>query len=105
MVIRLSRRRCGRWTDRADLRFLAALAEAAGVPEASRDGFCIILDKLDKIGWDGDRSELEGFGLAPEAVTAALDKISALQGLTTTSSATPWRTPQQKKRPTSFPAR
>ena len=66
----------------SDRRFLAALAEAAGVPEASRDGFFIILDKLDKIGWDGVRSELEGFGLAPEAITAALDKISALQGLT-----------------------
>ena len=65
----------------SDRRFLAVLAEAAGVPEASRDGFFIILDKLDKIGWDGVRSELEGFGLAPEAVTAALDKISALQGL------------------------
>lgn len=66
----------------SDRRFLAALAEAAGVPETSRDGFFIILDKLEKIGWDGVRSELEGFGLAPETVTAALDKISALQGLT-----------------------
>ena len=66
----------------SDRRFLAALAEAAGIPEASRDGFFIILDKLDKIGWDGVRSELEGFGLAQEAITAALDKISALQGLT-----------------------
>jgi histidyl-tRNA synthetase len=66
----------------SDRRFLASLAEAAGLPEASRDGFFIILDKLDKIGWDGVRSELEDFGLAPEAITAALDKISALQGLT-----------------------
>jgi histidyl-tRNA synthetase len=66
----------------SDRRFLAALAEAAGVPEAGRDGFFIILDKLDKIGWDGIRAELAGHGLAPEAVTAALDKIGALQGLT-----------------------
>jgi histidyl-tRNA synthetase len=66
----------------SDRRFLAALAEAAGLPETSRDGFFIILDKLDKIGWDGVRSELAGFGLAPDAITAALDKISALQGLT-----------------------
>lgn len=66
----------------SDCRFLAALAESAGVPEASRDGFFIILDKLDKIGWDGVRSELEGFGLAPEAITAAVDKVSVLQGLT-----------------------
>jgi histidyl-tRNA synthetase len=66
----------------SDRRFLAALAEAAGLPEASRDGFFIILDKLDKIGWDGVRSELEGLGLSQESVTAALDKIGALQGLT-----------------------
>jgi histidyl-tRNA synthetase len=66
----------------SDRRFLAALAEAAGLPEASRDGFFIILDKLDKIGWDGVRAELEGLGLAPEAITGALDKIGALQGLT-----------------------
>ena len=66
----------------SDRRFLAALADAAGLPEASRDGFFIILDKLDKIGWDGVRSELEGLGLAPEPITSALDKISALQGLT-----------------------
>jgi histidyl-tRNA synthetase len=65
----------------SDRRFLAALAEAAGVPETGRDGFFIILDKLDKIGWDGVRAELVDHGLAPEAVTAALDKIGALQGL------------------------
>jgi histidyl-tRNA synthetase len=66
----------------SDRRFLAALAEATGVPEASRDGFFIILDKLDKIGWDGVRSELDGFGLAQEAITAVADKIAGLQGLT-----------------------
>ena len=44
----------------SDRRFLAALAEAAGLPEASWDGFFIVLDKLDKIGWDGVRAELEG---------------------------------------------
>jgi histidyl-tRNA synthetase len=66
----------------SDRRFLAALAEAAGLPEASRDGFFIILDKLDKIGWDGVRSELEAAGLPLGSITAALDKIGALQGLT-----------------------
>jgi histidyl-tRNA synthetase len=66
----------------SDRRFLTALAEAAGLPEDSWDGFFIILDKLDKIGWDGVRSELEGFGLSPGSITAALDKIGALQGLT-----------------------
>ena len=65
----------------SDRRFLAALAEAAGLPEASRDGFFIILDKLDKIGWDGVRAELEGLGLPAGTITAALDKIVALQDL------------------------
>jgi histidyl-tRNA synthetase len=65
----------------SDRRFLGALAEAAGLPEASRDGFFIILDKLDKIGWDGVRAELEGLGLPPGTITAALDKIAALQDL------------------------
>jgi len=65
----------------SDRRFLAALAEAAGLPEAGWDGFFIILDKLDKIGWDGVRAELEGLGLGPGSITAAVDKISALQGL------------------------
>jgi histidyl-tRNA synthetase len=65
----------------SDRRFLAALAEAAGIPEASRDGFFIILDKLDKIGWDGVRAELEEFGIPTDSVTAALDTIGALQGL------------------------
>jgi histidyl-tRNA synthetase len=65
----------------SDRRFLGALAEAAGLPEASRDGFFIILDKLDKIGWDGVRAELEGLGLPPVTISAALDKIAALRDL------------------------
>jgi histidyl-tRNA synthetase len=65
----------------SDRRFLASLAEAAGLPEASRDGFFIVLDKLDKIGWDGVRAELEGLGLPPGTVGAALDKIAALRDL------------------------
>jgi histidyl-tRNA synthetase len=65
----------------SDRRFLASLAEAAGLPEASRDGFFIILDKLDKIGWDGVRAELEGLGLPPSTISAALDKIAALNDL------------------------
>ena len=65
----------------SDRRFLAALAEAAGLPEASWDGFFIVLDKLDKIGWDGVRKELEGLGLPSSSIATALDTISALQGL------------------------
>jgi histidyl-tRNA synthetase len=65
----------------SDRRFLGALAEAAGLPEASRDSFFIVLDKLDKIGWSGVRAELEGLGLPPATIGAALDKIAALQDL------------------------
>ena len=65
----------------SDRRFLAALAEAARLPEGSWDGFFIVLDKLDKIGWDGVRNELEGLGLPSNSIAAALDTISALQGL------------------------
>jgi histidyl-tRNA synthetase len=65
----------------SDRRFLGALAEAAGLPEASRDSFFIILDKLDKIGWNGVRAELDGLGLPPATISAALDKIAALQDL------------------------
>jgi histidyl-tRNA synthetase len=65
----------------SDRRFLMCLAEAAGLPEASHDAFFIILDKLDKIGWDGIRAELEELELPPGSITAALDKIAALQEL------------------------
>src|ERR1700678_471095 len=65
----------------SDRRFLAALAESAGLPEGSWDGFFIVLDKLDKIGWDGVRKELEGLGLPSSSIATALDTISALQGL------------------------
>ena len=65
----------------SDRRFLGALAEAAGLPEASRDSFFIVLDKLDKIGWNGVRAELDGLGLPPATISAALDKIAALQDL------------------------
>jgi histidyl-tRNA synthetase len=65
----------------SDRRFLAALAESAGLPEASWDGFFIVLDKLDKIGWDGVRNELEGLGLPSNSTAIALDTISALRGL------------------------
>src|SRR5271154_1079628 len=65
----------------SDRRFLAAVAEAAGLPEASWDGVFIVLDKLDKIGWDGVRADLEALGLPQDSIAAALDTIGALQGL------------------------
>ena len=63
----------------SDRRFLAALASECGVPEAAQDGFFIVVDKLDKIGWDGVRAELLEAGFDAAQVTAAVDKI---QGLT-----------------------
>ena len=63
----------------SDRRFLAALASECGVPEAAQDAFFIIVDKLDKIGWDGVRAELLGSGFDAAQVAAAVDKI---QGLT-----------------------
>jgi len=65
----------------SDRRFLTALAAEAGIAPESRDAFFIVLDKLDKIGWDGVRRELDDLGLPPAPVSAALDTISALQGL------------------------
>jgi histidyl-tRNA synthetase len=65
----------------SDRRFLSALAAASRIPEDSRDAFFITLDKLDKIGWDGVRAELEGLGLPPASIAVALDTISALQSL------------------------
>src|SRR5205823_7846098 len=52
----------------SDRRFLAALASECGVPEAAQDAFFIIVDKLDKIGWDGVRAELGAAGLDEEQV-------------------------------------
>jgi histidyl-tRNA synthetase len=66
----------------SDRRFLSALAQAAGLPQETWDGFFIGLDKLDKIGWDGVRKELiDGRGLPEEAVLAAMEKIERLRGL------------------------
>ena len=65
----------------SDRRFLAALAETAGVPEGTRDGFFIVLDKLDKIGWDGVTAELEGLGLPAVSIAIARDTIAALEGV------------------------
>jgi histidyl-tRNA synthetase len=65
----------------SDRRFLAALAGAARVPASEQVAFFIILDKLDKIGWDGVRAELTEAGVPTEAAAAALDMITAVQGL------------------------
>ncbi|MCW2931871.1 MAG: harS [Actinomycetia bacterium] len=65
----------------SDRRLLAALAQAARIPGDEHAAFFIILDKLDKIGWDGVRAELTQAGLPEAAATAALDMIAAVQNL------------------------
>ena len=65
----------------SDRRYLSALAAVIGLAEESWSTFFIGLDKLDKIGWDGVRTELTGRGLAGEAVDAARERIEALTGL------------------------
>jgi len=65
----------------SDRRFLAALAEAARIPAGEQAAFFIILDKLDKIGWEGVRAELTETGIPADATAAALDMIAAVQGL------------------------
>jgi histidyl-tRNA synthetase len=62
----------------SDRRLLAALAADAGVPESTWDAFFITLDKLDKIGWDGVRSELAELGFSAAGVAAVAEKIQGL---------------------------
>jgi histidyl-tRNA synthetase len=64
-----------------DRRFLSALASFAGVPADSESGFFITLDKLDKIGWDGVRTELKSSGLADEVISKAIETINSLTGV------------------------
>ena len=52
----------------SDRRILSGMARYAGFEEADFGNVFIILDKLDKIGLDGVRSELEKAGYAPAAV-------------------------------------
>ena len=52
----------------SDRRILSGMARYAGFDEADFGNVFIILDKLDKIGLDGVRSELEKAGYAPAAV-------------------------------------
>ncbi|CAM3954993.1 histidine--tRNA ligase [Nocardia ninae] len=62
----------------SDRRFLTALAADAGLPEQSWDRFFIVLDKLDKIGWDGVRAELDNAGMPSDTTTVVIDKIDSL---------------------------
>ena len=57
---------------------LRGLLGVAGVPEALEGAALVALDKLDKIGAEGVRRELDGRGLAPEATAALLGSMEAL---------------------------
>jgi histidyl-tRNA synthetase len=61
-VIRLNHRRA-----------LSALLECAGVPEALHGDALIAIDKLDKIGAEGVRKELEARGVAESSTRSCLD--------------------------------
>jgi histidyl-tRNA synthetase len=69
----------------SDRRFLAALATDTGIPEQAQDAFFIALDRLDKVGWEGVRSELLAMNIPAASVSAVEEKI---QGLTDVSAET-----------------
>src|SRR5580658_11124219 len=65
----------------SDRRFLSALAVECGVPADAWEPFFVTVDKLDKIGWDGVRSELIGLGFDPGVVSAVEATIQGLVGV------------------------
>jgi histidyl-tRNA synthetase len=66
-VIRLNHRRA-----------LTSLLECAGVPEAMHADAVVAIDKLDKIGVDGVREELQSRGVDASATMACLDFFTGL---------------------------
>lgn len=54
---------------------LSAMMQVAEVAEQDHVAVITVLDKLDKIGRDGVRRELEEFGLAEDAITALVDEL------------------------------
>ncbi len=56
---------------------LRGLMEVAGVPLALEGSALVAIDKLDKIGLDGVRRELDERGLDPAAATALLELMAA----------------------------
>ncbi len=59
---------------------LRAVLAAAGVPEALGTSALTALDKLDKIGPEGVRAELDARGVAPEAAARLLDRVARAEG-------------------------
>jgi histidyl-tRNA synthetase len=60
-----------------DRRLLAAVAGTAGVGGEATGAYFVTLDKLDKIGWEGVKSELAGRGYG-QAVAAETERIVGL---------------------------
>jgi len=56
---------------------LRGLMEVVGVPAALEGDAIVAIDKLDKIGLDGVRKELEARGIAPDAVAMLLTTLQA----------------------------
>src|ERR1700691_104213 len=65
----------------SDRRYLTALAADCGVPESLRDAFFIVLDRLDRAGWEGVRRELAELGLPVAVIAAVEEKIRGLEGV------------------------
>jgi histidyl-tRNA synthetase len=65
----------------SDRRFLAALAADCGVPGDRLGPFLIIVDKLDKIGWDGVQGELAEAGFSEKTIEVATKKIQSLENV------------------------
>ncbi len=55
---------------------LRGLMETAGVPAAQEGEVLVAIDKLDKIGIEGVRQELDGRGIAPTVITKLLQTMS-----------------------------
>ena len=65
----------------SDRRYLTALASDCGVPESLRDAFFIVLDRLDRAGWEGVHRELAELGLPVAVIAAVEEKIRGLEGV------------------------
>lgn len=66
---------------------LRGVMEVAGVPTELEDSALVAIDKLDKIGLDGVRAELDSRGIAPDAAKKLLDTIDAVPDATTDEAA------------------
>jgi len=56
---------------------LRGLMETAGIPPAQEGNALVAIDKLDKIGMEGVRKELDQRGIAPEAAGKLLETMAA----------------------------